>query len=319
MERILKSVEPVVASAEYVRLNEEAIKSFADTIQADELEAAPPFFEKDYNLSLEQSIAFGFVYNAVNFSYWGEPKWTVTADDSDYDGGIGMLRAIQRGIKSNHDLLSADYIRRISEDDFRRVVEGNVEIPLFMERLKLLRGLGEHITNEYGGSFTAFVDKAEWDAVKLVELLADEIPEVFNDEEQYNGSPVRFYKRAQLIPSHLHELYQLGVSTRDVTNLDQLTALADYKVPQLLRKYDVLQYTPDLAERVDTMSEIPSGSKEEVEIRAVTVWAVELLTRLVKQRGLQASAIQIDHVLWLRGQQKSLDDKPYHRTRTIWY
>lgn len=319
MNRILDSVEQVIEKAKHVSINRHALEAFADTIKPEELADVPPFFEKDDSLSLEQSIAFGFVYNAVNFSYWGEPKWTVTVEDEEYDGGIGMLRAIQRGIESGYDLLSANYLRTISEDDLRQVFEANTDIPLFYERLALLRKLGEYIEDEYNGSFTAFVDQADWDAVKLVEQLADEIPEVFNDEEDYADSTVKFYKRAQLLPSHLHELKQLNVSSRDVTGMEELTALADYKLPQLLRKYSVLQYTPDLADRIDSLTQIVEGSEEEVEIRAMTVWAVELLVRRLKNNALPATAIQVDHVLWLRSQEKSPDDKPYHRTRTTAY
>jgi Potential Queuosine, Q, salvage protein family len=319
MDRILNSVKQVIGNSKHVSISQHALEAFADTIKSEELADVPPFFEKDDSLSLEQSIAFGFVYNAVNFSYWGEPKWTVNVDGKDYDGGIGMLRAIQRGIKSGYDLLSAEYLRTIPEEDLQQILKGNIEIPLFTERLALLRTLGKHISNHYNGSFTAFVDNAEWDAVKLVERLADEIPEVFNDEEAYEGLLVKFYKRAQLLPSHLHELKQLNISSRDVTSMSELTALADYKIPQLLRKYNVLQYTPDLARRIDSLTEIAVGSEEEVEIRAMTVWAVELLVRYLKSNTFSATAIQIDHVLWLRSQQKSPDDKPYHRTRTTGY
>lgn len=319
MERILRSVEQVVAHSEHVSLNQTSLEAFADTITPEELADVPPFFEKDDRLSLEQSIAFGFVYNAVNFSYWGEPKWTVTIDGQAYDGGIGMLRAMQRGIESGYDVVSAEYLRTIPEADLQHVLRANVEIPLFSERLRLLRTLGEHIVSHYDGSFTRLVDDSGWDAVTLVERLADDIPEVFNDEEDYNGEPVKFYKRAQLIPSHLHELKHLDISSRDVTGMAHLTALADYKVPQLLRKYDVLHYTPDLAHAIDALTEVEAGSAEEVEIRAMAVWAVELISRHLKSKSVQASPIQIDHVLWLRSQQKSPDDKPYHRTRTIWY
>ena len=319
MDRILNSIGPVVKESKHVSVDEESLKAFADTIKPEELRDVPPLFEKVDSLSLEQSIAFGFIYNAINFSYWGEPKWTINIDGKDYDGGIGMLKALQRGIKSGYDLLSADYLRSLPEDDLRDILQGNVEIPLFTERLEMLRSLGQHIAEQHGGSFTAFVDASGWDAVGLVENLADEMPDVFNDEEDYKGEPVKFYKRAQLVPSHLHELKQLGVSNHDISQMDKLTALADYKVPQVLKKQGVLKYSDDLSNRIDRLVEIEVGSAEEIEIRAMTILAVELLARHLKDSGKLASAIQVDHVLWLRGQDKSPDDKPYHRTRTISY
>jgi hypothetical protein len=318
MDRILNSVRAVVEQSKHVVINEQALEAFAIKIKPEELNI-PEFFERNNRFSLEQSIALGFVYNAVNFSYWGEPKWTVTVNGESYDGGLGMLQALQHGIESGYDLLSADYLRTIRIADLEIILKANVEIPLFNERLELLRKLGEFIVDNYNNSFLDFVDHGHWDAVKLVELLADDLPEVFNDEEVYNGKKVAFYKRAQLLPAHLQELFQLGISSREVTNMDQLTALADYKVPQLLRKYGVLEYASGLEEKIDNLIEVVNESSEEVEIRAATIWAVEQVTQFVRQRVPSVRAIDINHVLWLRGQKKSPKDKPYHRTRTIWY
>ena len=318
MNRISESVKYVVNHSEHVTINQRALEAFADNISQAELHI-PELFEKNDALSLEQSIAFGFVYNAVNFSYWGEPKWTITIGVESYDGGLGMLQALQRGVESGYDLLSAEYLRTIPKLDLEKILEGNIEIPLFAERLELLRKLGQFVTDNYGGSFIAIVEKADWDAVKLVEILADEIPEIFDDEVDYKDAKVKFYKRAQLVPSHLHELHRLGVSMRGVSNMDYLTALADYKVPQVLRKHGIIEYSSDLQDRIDNLVEIKPGSYEEVEIRAMTIWAVERLVHYVKKRTPTLNAININHILWHMGQEKSPNDKPYHRTRTIWY
>lgn len=318
MERILSSVNHVVEKSRYVAIDQHALEAFADTIKPEELDV-PPLFEKKESYSTEQSIAFGFVYNAINFSYWGEPKWTITIDGKDYDGGFGMLRALQRGIDEGYDMLSADYLSSMTEEELGQVLHGNIEIPLLKERLAQLRSLGSYISDHYDGSFTAFVDDCNWDAVELVERLADTMPLVFNDQEAYKGESVKFYKRAQLVPSHMHELRQQDVVPRDITRMDELTALADYKVPQVLRRFGVLRYAPELANKIDRLVEIEAGSEEEVEIRAMTIWAVELLARYLRGKNLPASAIKVDHVLWLRGQEKSQEDKPYHRTRTTNY
>lgn len=319
MNRVLKTVEKVAGSSKHVSIDHDNLNTFADSITTRELEGIQPLFEKDSGLSLEQSIAFGFVYNAINFSYWGEPKWAFTVNGEDKGGGIGMLHALKQGVSNGYNLLSAEYLSSMSLEDITNILQANIEIPLLKERLSMLQSLGSHMSSCYNSSFTAFVEKANWDAVTLVEMLADEMPDIFNDEETYNGSPVRFYKRAQLVPSHLHELWLLGVLGRDVTNLDRLTALADYKVPQVLRKYGVIQYDTKLAHKIDSETELTSGSDEEVEIRAMTVWAVELLSQKLKRNGIETNALEVDHALWFRGRQKLPGDKPYHRTRTVWY
>lgn len=319
MNKILSSVEDVAVRCKHVSIDYNALEAFGDSIEADELQTEQTLFVQDDKLSLDDSIAFGFVYNAVNFSYWGEPKWTFEVDGEDKGGGVGMLHAILNGLHNGYKLLSSDYLSKVTVRDMRDVLAANTEIPLLEERVRLLQVLGNYVSSRYGGSFSAFVNEAEWDAVKIVEKLVSEMPEVFNDEEEYEGSHVQFYKRAQLVPSHLHELWLLGISDRDVANLDEMTALADYKVPQVLRKYGVLQYAPRLASKVDSKTELVSGDEEEVEIRAMTVWAVELLRQHLIKRGMRVNSLKIDHALWFRGRLKSSDDKPYHRTRTIWY
>src|SRR5205814_1260354 len=109
-----------------------------------------------------------------------------------------------------------------------------------------------------------------------------------------------------------------GKSWGALADLDQLTAFADYKLPQVLRHLAVLAYTPALAERIDKQELLGAGSAEEVELRAATVWACELLRREMAKQGSALTAAEIDLRLWLIGQHSS-DMQPYHRTRTIYY
>jgi len=65
--------------------------------------------------------------------------------------------------------------------------------------------------------------------------------------------------------------------------------------------------------------EIEAGSREEIEIRATTIWAIEQMKEVLRPRFPQITARQLDDHLWSLGQTKSPDDKPYHRTKTIYY
>ena len=86
-----------------------------------------------------------------------------------------------------------------------------------------------------------------------------------------------------------------------------------------MRKLEVLEYTDALAEKVDSKTEIPHNSAEEIEIRANTIWAVELVKEIVKKRRPQIMSFEVNDHLWLATQEKFSDDKPYHRTRTTAY
>jgi hypothetical protein len=101
--------------------------------------------------------------------------------------------------------------------------------------------------------------------------------------------------------------------------MGELTAFADYKLPQVLRHAGILTYEAALASKVDRMVHLGPGSPEEVEIRANTVWAVELIKQELKRRGKNLKAFEIDWLLWNLGQREPFRAKPYHRTVSIYY
>ncbi len=74
-----------------------------------------------------------------------------------------------------------------------------------------------------------------------------------------------------------------------------------------------------MQEKIDAKIEISAGSEEEVEIRANTIWAVELIKEEIRKHGGSITSNQINDYLWIQTQQKNPDDKPYHRTRTTAY
>ena len=102
-------------------------------------------------------------------------------------------------------------------------------------------------------------------------------------------------------------------------DLDRLTIFADNLVPHVLRLDGVLEYDPQLVARIEREELIPAGSPEELEIRACALHAVELLTEALRQGSEPVSAMQLDYVLWNRGQEAAYKARPRHRTRTVYY
>ncbi len=192
-----------------------------------------------------------------------------------------------------------------------------VTIPLFEERLANTREVGRVLLEKYDGQFARMVDAAQGDAIALAFAIANAMPS-FNDVATWQGQPVRLYKRAQILVSDVASAFA-GQSWGYFPNLDDLTCFADYKVPQILRRLGILDYAEDLATRIDRLEVIPAGSAEEIAIRAATVWGVELLRRELAVLGMSVTAAAIDYRLWLAGQSAHGLDRPYHRTRTIFY
>ncbi len=317
---VLESVKPIAAAAKHVRINNDAIERFCRSVgvadlagsEYDEETLIPGLGEEDY-------LAFCFVDCALNFCYWGEPKWAVQINGHPWDGSAALIRCLKQAVERGYPLLKSKYLASMPEEDLAEIFAGNVIIPLFKERLHLLHELGRVVEEQFGGSFTSVVDQAGWDSLQLIDLLVKQFPGVFNDMAKYHGHQVGFYKRVQLLPVQLHDLFSIGILRREIASFYQVTAMADYKIPQLQRKFGLLEYSPELARKVDNLIELAPGSDEEVEIRAATIWVCELVSQELSKKFGKVAPARVGNLFWWKGQVKLPDDKPYHRTRTVWY
>jgi len=320
MINILDSIQPVIKNSVDVKINQDAVLDFVKHLSEKDFEHENLLaMTKEWNWEQEQYLAFVIFLEALNFSYWGEPKWAIKYKEKEYDGFYGMIYCLKRAIDNDYPIFNAKYLKDLKENDFKEIFKGNTEIPLAQERFEIIKDLGEILEKDFLGLFSQVIESRQWEALSIVEILAEKFPNIFNDIANYQGNIVSFYKRAQLVPAHLKELFDLEIISKKVKSLEKLTAFADYKVPQSLRKYKITEYSIDLANKVDNMIEIPAGSTQEIEIRANTIWAIELIKEQLKKKNPDVNSVQVDELLWLKGQNKSPDDKPYHRVRTIWY
>ena len=101
--------------------------------------------------------------------------------------------------------------------------------------------------------------------------------------------------------------------------MEELTTFADYRVPQLLRNMGVLKYDVELEKKVDSCKLIKFGSAVEIEIRASTIVAVDMLHRLLLSKGFHIMVIELDWLLWQKGEKIKNSIKPHHRTLTTFY
>lgn len=58
----------------------------------------------------------------------------------------------------------------------------------------------------------------------------------------------------------------------------------DYRIPQILHFLGCLMYSPPLDNHIRSLKTIPSGSNWEIELRATSIWCVELIRREIERR-----------------------------------
>lgn len=318
MNKVLETTKFVLDNSEQIKINKSKIKDFCEVFGESHinhwLNEAPFDFSK---LTEREKLHFLLVFNSISFTYWGEPKWTIEYKGEKFDGAWGMIASLGKAIENKKSIINPIYFKDISEKDFEEILKGNIKIPLFSERLRILREVGFILTRDFDGDFGNLVRKAKGDALRLVELILEHFPS-FNDFSSYKGRKIYFQKRAQLLVADIYQMFN-GDGYGKMKNLDEITACADYKLPMVLRKLGILEYSKEIRDKIDNKIEILKDSEEEIEIRANTIWAVDFIKDQLKKKIPKINSIHINDHLWLLGQIKNPKDKPYHLTRTIAY
>lgn len=279
MLSVLETTKYVIENSELVKINQEKIKELAIKWKKEKVKIPKWNCKHHYFDNSWRTCEYLFILDSLNF------------------GG------------NYFDW--ASYLRRAFEQD------KTIVLSLSEEKIKILEENYKILDKKYKGRLVNLISKCSGDAIKLVSEIVRNFPS-FRDEAKYKKRKIGFYKRAQILAGDLYASFQ-GKKWGKLKNLDKLTAFADYKVPQILRHYGILEYKENLAKKVDNKKPIIAGSKEEIEIRASMIWAVEFLKKELKKLRINLKSIEIDWILWNKSQNKGLKLKPHHITKTIFY
>jgi hypothetical protein len=321
---VLGSTRQAVEQGEMVWINPDQVEALClRWLDEDTRKARPTNYQWNTHYhffdATERSVNWLLVLDALNFCFWaerGQKRWTIEYQGEVLNGYWAEAAALKRAVEEDIPLWDAQFLRTISEETIAHIFRGEGTIPLLEQRVAIAREVGCVLLERFQGQFSHMIEQAQGSAVKLASMLVQHLPS-FDDTALHRTHTIRFYKRAQICVADLYSAFgaqQWGA----FYDLEQLTIFADYKLPQVLRHANVLEYQMTLAQRIDNGELIAAGSEEEVEIRAATIWACELLRRAMQKHGYQVTATEIDLRLWQLGQQVA-DMRPYHRTRTIYY
>jgi hypothetical protein len=320
MLEVIETAQSVAKKSRHVQIDGKALVDFSRRLAAETIEV--PSWNSLYHFrgDDEETVSYLLVLDTINFCFWPERsrvRWEIAYQSQTLSGYYGLAAALKNAVHSGLPITEADYWAELTTDQLTRVLGGKGELPLIEKRLESLNELGRVLQEVFDGRAIKLVEAAGRSAVNLVRLLAEKLTS-FRDVSEYLDYRVFFYKRAQLFAADLYGAFN-GKGWGSFEDIGKLTAFADYKLPQVLRHLEILDYAKDLAQKVDQQVCLEASSSEEVEIRANTIWAVELIRRELESTGRRLNAFEIDWILWNLGQRSEFRKKPYHRTLTIYY
>ena len=320
MIEVLETAKNVAEKSRHVRINPEALEKFSRELAEGGLPVPNWDAEHHFKGSDEETVAYLLAVDTVNFCFWpppGQKKWEILYKGKPYSGYYGLAVSLKRAIEAGIPLTDASFLASLTLQLLDDMLSGTGVLQLAEERLRNLKEMGRVLLDQYNGRASELVAAAGGSAISLMRRLAADFSS-FCDQATYQGQKVFFYKRAQLFAADLHGALG-GKGLGSFKDIEQLTAFADYKLPQVLRHVGIFDYAASLSEKVDRMIYLEPGSEEEVEVRASTIWAVELIRKELKEKGKNLTAPEIDWTLWNLGQDDAFRAKPYHRTVTIFY
>jgi len=119
------------------------------------------------------------VVDAMNFCFWPNNP----AGNFEYEH---MTKNLAKVLDTNPEYFSPDNLAKTTSTFLKSTIFNNMEFALLEERARIVSELGVVVSTYYHGSFIEYLQKADWDAVKLVRQIAMDFTG-FRDEAIYNG------------------------------------------------------------------------------------------------------------------------------------
>lgn len=313
---VLETTRKVVEQASQVSIDDDAIARWARETPEDRLRSKTGELFLLLSGSPAKLANLILLVDSLNFCFWSSDPIRFEWRGRTYRRFEAMFASLAMAARYEPGWFDPQFWLEAPADEIRKVLSGTGELLLMDDRVRIIRETARTLLDRFDGQFINAVDSVAKRAWPLAVLLMTEF-DSFRDVATYRRQPVYFMKRAQICALDVAIAWQVHEHP-PMSGLEELTAFADYRVPQALRNLGILRLVPELAAEIDGENELPAGGEAEVEIRAATIQAVDRMVRALAAEGKPRAAWQIDCCLWEHGRGPDIPEK-HHRTRTVYY
>lgn len=313
LSKVLETNKYVVDNAKHVKINYDKAKELIDELlKFDNVHYLTKVPYGVYDMNTRDIINFLLIYDSIDFSFWGNPKWSIDANEKYLDGGIALLHCIFNLFNGRDSIEVYQQLENMTLEEFKNILKGNTDIPLLEERYKIVTGIAKIVNAKMNGSFYDTIKNMNTDQ-EVFRTIINNFSN-FEDTRTYKGQTIYFYKLAQLLTSDI--LHVIQIKEQKDVDYSNLLGCADYKIPQVMQGFGILEYDTELSSLLENKSEIEENSEYEVEIRASMIVVINYIWEQINK---SIDRIDINDFIWGKGQDKTKKYKPYHLTRTTSY
>lgn len=304
----------VIENSDYVKINYSKIDETLKKIPKNEEYIHWASTICDFELlSEKEKIIFAIMYESINFCFWDNYSWNIIYNGKVWHGSMALLYSIAKASENRKVELNAEFLSKLSEKEFSTALNINeCKLSMIRERYNSFKQTFDTIYNKKNKFWQ------ELYSIKTAEEMEEYISKEFtsfHDVSYYKGKKIIFNKRSRLL---IRDLYCISKTVKDnIKNIDNIKGCADYNLPRYFRDEGIFIYAESLMKIIDEEIEITSGSNIEVELRANTIYVIELIKEKLKKVGKKTNSLELDGILWnlSKIQQKTLP----HHTRSIYY
>ena len=307
----IKGLEYVNKNSNYVSIDRDRIEPFIKDIT--NWNYTYWLYKEKIDLNEKEFIISSFICQSMNFCFWGSKDWKVEFRGNTYMGSEALFYSVLKGINMCPNFLDLENLKKINKPKFQQFLYSNGNLPkLFSKRFKLFKET-INIICQKKDSFFEELFSARTDE-EIVEYIIKNFKH-FDDKSKFMGKTIHFNKRAILLTN---DLFRMSKTIRNnIKSINNLTGGADYSVPRVLQEKGILKYNDELLEIIKKEKRIKHNNQMEIEIRANTLLALELIKeRIYIKKNINIETIELDNIIW---NSRNNTKTPPHHTKTIFY